>query len=124
MGLFSKLFGGGEAAPEAPLDENGRALRDYFREKLPKNYVNSPKYAVSITQNGGDYTARITLDMLSDGSDYSGFGPDDYAGLADMESGYVFDNFLADPPVPVFVTLDLVFGKNRKITVEKGKTPR
>ena len=45
MGFFSKLFGG-TPAPEEPLDENGRALRDYFKEKLPKNYVNSPKYAV------------------------------------------------------------------------------
>ena len=123
MGFFSKLFGG-TPAPEEPLDENGRALRDYFKEKLPKNYVNSPKYAVSITKNGADYAARITLDMLSDGSDYSGFGPDDFAGLADMESGYVFDTFLSDPPVPVSVTLDLVFPKNRRITVEKGKTPR
>lgn len=123
MGFFAKLFGGSTPASEEPLDENGRALRDYFKEKLPKNYVNSPKYAVSITKNEADYAARITLDMLSDGSDYSGFGRDDYAGLADMESGYVFDNFLTDPPVPVSITLDFVFSKSNTITVEKGRTP-
>ena len=121
MGLFSKLFGGGEAAPEAPLDENGRALRDYFREKLPKNYVNSPKYAVSVTHGDKGYEARINLDMASDGSDYAGFGKDDFAGLADMESSYVFDEFVKDPPVTVTVIFDMDFGGKNKVTVNKGR---
>ena len=120
MGLFANLLGGGAKKEEAN-DANAQALKQFFKEKLPANYVNSPKYAVSVTQGDRGYAARITLDMGSDGSDYAGFGKDDFAGLADMESGYVFDEFLQDPPVSVLITLVMDFGKT-KIPVDKGRS--
>ena len=76
--LFSSLFGGGGKKQEEANDPNVQALERYFKEKLPANYVNSPKYAVSVTQDGRGYAAVITLDMGSDGSDYTGFGKDDF----------------------------------------------
>ncbi|NBI10880.1 hypothetical protein D1641_12775 [Colidextribacter sp. OB.20] len=121
MGLFSSLFGGGAKKAEEVNDANAQALKQFFREKLPANYVNSPKYAISITRGDKGYEARINLDMGSDGSDYSGFGKDDFAGLADMESGYVFDEFVKDPPVTVIVTFDMDFGPRNRITVNKGR---
>ena len=105
MGLFSNLFGGGAKKVEEVNDENAQALKRFFKEKLPANYVNSPKYAISITRGDKGYEARINLDMGSDGSDYAGFGKDDFAGLADMESSYVFDEFIKDPPVTVTVVI-------------------
>ena len=83
--------------------------------------MNSPKYAISITRGDKGYEARVNLDMGSDGSDYTGFGKDDYAGLADMESSYVFDEFIQDPPVTVIVILDMDFGPKNKITANKGR---
>jgi len=119
MGLFSSLFGGAKKAEETG-DENAQALKRFFKEKLPPNYTSSPKYAVSVTSGDRGYAAAVTLDMNSDGSDYTGFGQDDYAGLADMESDYVFD-MLTDPPVTVNVTFVMDFGGKNRITVEKGR---
>lgn len=120
MGLFSNLFGGG--AKKGEIDNpKAQALKQFFKEKLPANYVNSPKYAISITQGSEGYQARINLDMASDGSDYTGFGKDDFANLADLESGYVFDEFVKDPPVTVTVIFDMDFGPRNKITVNRGR---
>lgn len=121
MGFLSNLFGGGAKKVEEVNDENAQALKRFFKEKLPANYVNSPKYAVSITRGDKGYEARVNLDMGSDGSDYAGFGQDDFAGLADMESSYVFDAFIQDPPVTVIVIFDMDFGPKNKITVNKGR---
>ena len=118
MGLFSSLFGGG-AKKEDINDENVQALKQFFKEKLPASYVKSPKYAVSITKTSWGYAARLTLDMLADGSDYSGFSKNDFAGLSDLESDYVFDQ-LTSPPVSVMVTLDMDFGGKNHTTVEKS----
>ena len=120
MGLFSNLFGGGAKKGEID-DPNAQALKQFFKEKLPANYVNSPKYAISITQGSEGYQARINLDMASDGSDYTGFGKDDFANLADLESGYVFDEFVKAPPVTVTVIFDMDFGPRNKITVNRGR---
>jgi len=119
MGLFSNLFGGGAKKEEAN-DEQAKALRRFFEKQLPENYVNSPKYAVSITHGDQGYAAAVTLDMQSDGSDYAGFGKDDFAGLADLESDYVLEK-LTDPPVTVRVTFLMDFGGKNRITAEKGK---
>ena len=120
MGLFSNLFGGG--AKKGEIDNpKAQALKQFFKEKLPANYVNSPKYAISITRGDKGYQARINLDMASDGSDYTGFGKDDFANLADLESGYVFDEFVKDPPVTVTVIFDMDFGPRNKITVNRGR---
>ena len=62
--------------------------------------------------------------MCSDGSDYAGFGEDDYASLSELESSYLFETFLSDPPCPVSVTFDMVFDGGRRITAAKGRTPR
>lgn len=115
MGLFAKLFGGKEAGG------NGGAggLREYIDGNLPKNYVQSKKYKVEIQEAGGRSAARVTLDMLADGSDYSGFGDADYAQLAEMESGYLLTGCLDSPPVAADFTLELVFGGGRVVTVEK-----
>jgi len=121
MGLFSNLFGGGAKQAEEVSDEKAQALKQFFKEKLPPNYTSSPKYAITITRGDRGYEARITLDMGSDGSDYSGFDKDDFAGLADMESSYVFDEFVKDPPVSVIVTFDMDFGGKNRIAVNKGR---
>ncbi len=114
MGLFSKLFGG---------SQNGGAsagtLKSYLDAKLPKNYVQSKKYAVSIQETAGRSAARITLDMLADGSDYKGFGEEDYLNLAEMESGYLLTGCIAEPPAPTDFMLELVFDGGRTITVTK-----
>lgn len=122
MGLFSNLFGGGARKAEEANDANAHALKQFFRDKLPADYVNSPKYAVSITQGTGGYEARINLDMKADGSQYEGFGQDNFAELADWESERVFD-MLADPPVTVNVTFDMDFGGKNKITMNRGRIP-
>lgn len=117
--FFTRLFGGKSGG-----ETEAAALRRYFDQKLPKNYVASPQYAVSITPSPELYTARITLDMCSDGSDYAGFGESDYADLSELESSYVFETFLTDPPCPVDVTFDMVFDRGRRVTVNRGRTPR
>ncbi len=116
MGLFSKLFGGKAAAssgaPSSPL-------RSYLDGNLPKNYTQSKKYAVNIIESEKRTAAAITLDMLADGSDYSGFGEGDYGSLAEMESGYLLTGCIAEPPVPTDFTLEMVFGGGRTVTVTK-----
>lgn len=118
MGLFSGLFG--STKKEEAADEQAQALKRFLKEKLPTNYTSSPKYAVSVTRSDRGYAAVITLDMCSDGSDYTGFGKEDYAGLADMESDYVLGT-LSDPPVTVSVTFVMDFGGRNKVTMEKGR---
>lgn len=119
--FFARLFGGSSGGkPEA----QAAALRRYFDEKLPKNYTASPQYDVSITPAPDLPAARITLDMCSDGSDYAGFGEEDYANISELESSYVFETFLTDPPCPVSVTFDMVFDHGRRIAVNRGRTPR
>ena len=120
MGFLSSLFGGGARKVEEVNDANAQALKQFFKEKLPANYVNSPKYAISVTPGAPDYQARITLDMGSDGSDYTGFSQEDFANLAELESSYVFDEFIKDPPVTVTVIFDMDFGK-QKIPVNRGR---
>ncbi len=120
MGLFSNLFGGGAKRAEEASDENAQALKQFFKEKLPKNYVNSSKYAVSVTHSDRGYAATVTLDMGSDGSDYNGFGQDDFARLSDMESDYVLE-MLSDPPVSVLLTFLMDFGGKNQIKVDKGR---
>ena len=119
--LFSSLFGGGAKKKEEVNDPNVQALKQFFKDKLPANYVNSPKYAISITRGDKGYEARINLDMGSDGSDYTGFGKDDFDNLSELESSYVFDEFIKDPPVTVTVIFDMDFGPKNKITVNKGR---
>ena len=117
MGLFSNLFGGGAKKPE---ETDTQALQRFFKDKLPKNYVNSPRYAVTITQGAGGYEARINLDMTADGSQYEDFSQDNFAELADWESEFAFDR-LADPPVTVNVTFDMDFGGKNIITMNRGR---
>ncbi len=116
MGLFSKLFGGKDAGTSGGA---ASPLRSYFDENLPKSYTQSKKYAVHIQEEAGKAAARITLDMLADGSDYKGFGEEDYWNLAEMESGYLLTGCVAEPPVPTDFTLELVFGGGRTVTVTK-----
>lgn len=120
MGFFSflsKLFGGKDsgAAGGSPAGK----LRSYLDANLPKSYVQSKKYAVSIQEADGAYDVKITLDMLVDGSDYSGYGDANYQELAELESGYVLTECIGNPPAAANVTLELVFGGGRVITVEK-----
>jgi len=119
MGLFSNLFGGGAKKEEAN-DGQAEALKQFFKEKLPANYTNSPKYAVSITGGDRGYAATVTLDMQSDGSDYAGFGKDDFANLSELESDYVLE-MLSDPPVSVMLTFLMDFGGKNQIKVDKGR---
>ena len=119
MGLFSNLFGGAKKAGEVN-DANAHALKQFFKDKIPADYLNSPKYAVTITQGTGGYEARINLDMKADGSQYEGFGKDNFAELADWESERVFD-MLTEPPVTVTVTFDMDFGSKNIITMNRGR---
>ena len=112
MGFFSKLFGG-----KAEDGADAQALKKYFDASLPREYVNSPKYSVTITQSRRGYEARITLDMTADGSDYTGFAKEDFTNLADLESDRVYE-MLTNPPVTVYVTFDADFGGRNIITVK------
>ncbi len=120
MGLFSNLFGGGVKRPEEVNDANAQALKQYFKEKLPSEYTNSAKYAISITRGDKGYEARIDMDMTSDGSTYEGFAKENFAELADWESERVFD-MLSDPPVTVTVIFDMDFGGKNKVTMNRGR---
>ena len=121
MGFFSflsSLFGGSKGAGEtggSPSEQLG----SYLGKNLPQSYVQSKKYAVSIQETGGVYDAKITLDMLADGSDYNGYGDDNYRELAELEGGYILTECIANPPVTTNFTLELVFSGGRVITVEK-----
>ena len=120
MGLFSNLFGGGAKKVEEANDENAQALKQFFKENLPSEYVNSAKYAISITQGDKGYEARINMDMGADGSTYGGFAKENFAELADWESERVFD-LLPAPPVTVTVIFDMDFGGKNKVTMDRGR---
>ena len=120
MGLFSNLFGGGAKKVEEANDENAQALKQFFKENLPSEYVNSAKYAISITRGDKGYEARINMDMGADGSTYDGFAKENFAELADWESERVFD-LLPAPPVTVTVIFDMDFGGKNKVTMDRGR---
>jgi hypothetical protein len=105
-----------ERLTDSALEEEIGELRRYIDESLHKNYVNSLQYAVVITEREEDYSARITLDMLTDGSDYSNFKAEDYLWLSELESGYILDN---TPPVPTSFTVELRFDDENTVVVEK-----
>ena len=119
MGLFSNLFGGSKKAEEIN-DANAQALKQFFKENLPGEFANSAKYAISITQDGEGYEARINMDMTADGSTYDGFAKENFAELADWESERVFD-LLPAPPVTVTVIFDMDFGGKNKVTINRGR---
>lgn len=119
MGLFSNLFGGSAKKVEEVNDANAQALKQFFKEKLPSEFVNSAKYTISITRGDKGYEARINMDMGADGSTYDGFAKENFAELADWESERVFD-LLPEPPVTVTVIFDMDFGKT-KVTMNRGR---
>lgn len=118
MGFLSNLFGGVKKAEEVN-DANAQALKQFFKENLPSEFVNSAKYAISVTQGDKGYEARINMDMGADGSTYDGFAKENFAELADWESERVFD-LLPEPPVTVTVIFDMDFGKT-KVTMNRGR---
>ena len=118
MGFLSNLFGGAKKAEEVN-DANAQALKQFFKENLPSEFVNSAKYAISITQGDKGCEARINMDMGADGSTYDGFAKENFAELADWESERVFD-LLPAPPVTVTVIFDMDFGKT-KVTMNRGR---
>lgn len=119
--LFAGLFGKKEAKPAAPVGDGAGQLQRYLEKNLPESYVKSKKYAVDITEHGGTYTARIALDMLADGSDYSNFGLEDYFTFPELEGGYVL-GLISKPPVPVSgYTLEMLFsGENVVLETDSG----
>lgn len=120
MGLFSNLFGGGAKKAEEIHDANAQALKQFFKENLPSEFVNSARYAISVTQGDKGYEARINMDMGADGSTYQGFAKENFAELADWESERVFD-LLPEPPVTVTVIFDMDFGGKNKVTMNRGR---
>ena len=118
MGFLSNLFGGAKKAEEVN-DANAQALKQFFKENLPSEFVNSAKYAISVTQGDKGYEAKINMDMTADGSTYDGFAKENFAELADWESERVFD-LLPAPPVTVTVIFDMDFGKT-KVTMNRGR---
>ena len=120
MGLFSSLFGGGAKKVEEVNDENAQALKRFFKENLPGEFVNSAKYAIAVTQGDKGYEARINMDMGADGSTYQGFAKENFEELADWESERVFD-LLPAPPVTVTVIFDMDFGGKNKVTMNRGR---
>ena len=120
MGLFSNLFGGGAKKVEDVNDANSQVLKQFFKENLPSEFVNSAKYAISITQGDKGCEARINMDMGADGSTYDGFAKENFAELADWESERVFD-LLPEPPVTVTVIFDMDFGGKNKVTMNRGR---
>ena len=119
MGFLSNLFGGGAKKAEEVNDASAQALKQFFKENLPSEFVNSAKYAISVTQGDKGYEARINMDMGADGSTYDGFAKENFAELADWESERVFD-LLPAPPVTVTVIFDMDFGKT-KVTMNRGR---
>ena len=120
MGLFSNLFGGGAKKVEEVNDENAQSLKQFFKENLPSEFVNSAKYAISITRGDKGYEAQINMDMGADGSTDQGFVKENFAELADWESERVFD-LLPAPPVTVTVIFDMDFGGKNKVTMNRGR---
>ncbi len=120
MGLFSSLFGGGAKKVEEVNDENAQALKRFFKENLPGEFVNSAKYAIAVTRGDKGYEARINMDMGADGSTYQGFAKENFEELADWESERVFD-LLPAPPVTVTVIFDMDFGGKNKVTMNRGR---
>ena len=120
MGLFSNLFGGGAKKAEEVNDANAQALKQFFKENLPSEFVNSARYAISIIRGDKGYEARINMDMGADGSTYQGFAKENFEELADWESERVFD-LLPAPPVTVTVIFDMDFGGKNKVTMNRGR---
>ena len=120
MGLFSSLFGGGAKKVEEVNDENAQALKRFFKENLPGEFVNSAKYAIAVTRGDKGYEARINMDMGADGSTYQGFAKENFEELADWESERVF-YLLPAPPVTVTVIFDMDFGGKNKVTMNRGR---
>lgn len=112
LGLALAAAGCGRQEDPAP------GIRDYIGENLPESYTASPLYALDVREEQGVCTASITLDMLADGSDYTGFGEDDYMMLAELEAGYLLENALKDPPAPTDFVLVMRFGEE-EIRVER-----
>ena len=120
MGFLSNLFGGGAKKAEEVNDASAQALKQFFKENLPSEFVNSAKYAISVTQGDKGYEAKINMDMTADGSTYNGFAKENFAELADWESERVFD-LLPAPPVTVTVIFDMDFGGKNKVTMDRGR---
>lgn len=98
-------------------------VREYIRGRLPKSYTASPLFALSVREEGGVCTARITLDMYADGSDYARFGEDDYMMLAELEAGFLLDDRLRNPPAPVSFFLRMCFdGEEIRVERRWGET--
>lgn len=117
--FFAGLFGKKEPQTAAPGGDAVGQLRCYLDANLPKSYVTSKKYSVSITEQSGTYAVRITLDMLADGSDYSNFGPEDYFTFPELEGGYVL-GLISKPPLPISsYTLEMLFHSDT-VVVEAG----
>lgn len=94
-------------------------LKAYIEEGLPQDYLASDMYAIEIAEGQNEYTARLTLDMRADGSEYLDYTDEDYRMLSEMEAAYLLISCIAEPPVPTSFTLDMVFGEGVTITVEK-----
>lgn len=114
--LFAKLFGG--SSPKSGRSKTD-ALREYINRALPESYVQSREYALSIQEMAGGYVAHITLDMMADGSDYTGMDAQDLRNVAELESGYLLGDCLNKPPVDASFFLKMVFSKGHIITVER-----
>ena len=50
MEFLSNHFGGGAKKAEEVNDASAQALKQFFKENLPSEFVNSAKYAISVTQ--------------------------------------------------------------------------
>ena len=99
-------------------EDIAQGVRDYIGKNLPESYTASPLYALEDREENGACTARITLDMLADGSDLTGFGEDGYMMLAELEAGYLLETALKDPPAPTDFTLVMRFAEE-EIRVER-----
>ena len=115
--LFAKLFGGSmDSKSGANMAE---ALREFITNGLPKSYVQSPKYALSIQEMAGGYVAHVMLDMLADGSDYADMDGQDLRNVAELESGYLLGSCLSKPPADTSYNLGMDFSDGHIITVER-----
>ena len=114
LGLAALLLAGGAAGPK---DHTGE-VREYLQQNLPESYTASSLFALEVREEDGVCSARITLDMAADGSDYTSFGEDDFMMLAELEAGYLLENALTEPPVPTDFLLEMRVGEE-PILVER-----